>query len=57
MVLIVAEKNLISFIYNARLNSSKELALEIIEKLDLHETSWLSSAGDLASHEIQLSNT
>jgi NAD+ kinase len=57
MVLIVAEKNLISFIYNARLNSSKELALEIIEKLDLRETSWLSSAGDLASHEIELYNT
>ena len=51
------DKNLIALIYNARLNSSKELALSIISELNLTKTSWISSAGDLASNETQLVNT
>lgn len=51
------DKNLIALIYNSRLNSSKELALSIISELNLTKTSWISSAGDLASNETQLVNT
>jgi len=57
MELTVPDKNMISIIYNARLISSKELALEIIDKLNIHSTSWISSAGDLMSNTANLSNT
>ena len=50
-------KKSIGFIYNARLSLSKKLCLEIIDKLNLSSMSWVSSAGDLESTNLQLPNT
>jgi NAD+ kinase len=51
------EKKLVGFAYNPLLPRAEELVASLIDSLDLHESYWVASAGDLQIGEETLAST